>query len=101
MSDFASLLIDARTRIGLSQSQLAARLGTTQSAVSRWENGRDEPRLSTVAAILRECDLSAELVIGPGIDRSQLRQQLALTPRQRIEAVTNVNRLRSINRKLD
>ena len=90
-----------RESAGLSQAQLAKRLGTTQSAVSRWENGRDEPRLSTVAAILRECELAGELTVAPGIDRAQIRQQLALSPRQRVESVVNVNRLRSIGRRVD
>lgn len=90
-----------RESAGLSQARLAERLGTTQSAVSRWENGRDEPRLSTLAAILRECELAGELTVAPGIDRAQIRQQLALSPRQRIESVANVNRLRSIGRRVD
>lgn len=89
-----------REAAGLSQAQLAERLGTTQSAVSRWENGRDEPRLSTVAAILRECELAGELTVAPGVDRAQIRQQLALTPRQRVESMANVNRLRSIGRRV-
>lgn len=84
-----------REAAGLSQQQLAERIGTTQSAISRWEHGRDEPRLSTLAAILRGCGLTGELVVGEDVDRAQIRQQLALTPRQRLDGLANVSRLRA------
>lgn len=88
-----------RETAGLSQADLAERMGTSQSAVSRWESGRDEPRLSTLASILRACGLEGELRVGPGVDRAQIRQQLAMTPRQRLESVANVARLRSLSRR--
>lgn len=84
-----------RIDAGLSQVELAHRLGTTQSAVSRWENGHDEPRLSTIAALLSACELVGDLVIGPDVDRAQIIQQLSLTPRQRLEGLANVSRLRA------
>jgi transcriptional regulator with XRE-family HTH domain len=87
-----------RSGAGLSQAELAVRLDTTQSVVSRWENGHDEPRLGTLAAILSACGLSAELVVDTGVDRAQIRQQLALTPRQRLEGVANLSRFTSLAR---
>lgn len=41
-------LIAARTSARLSQADLAARLGTTQSAIARLESGRISPSLSTL-----------------------------------------------------
>lgn len=41
-------LIAARTNASLSQAELAARLGTTQSAIARLESGRVSPSLSTL-----------------------------------------------------
>lgn len=41
-------LIAARTSACLSQADLAARLGTTQSAIARLESGRISPSLSTL-----------------------------------------------------
>ncbi|WP_100445930.1 helix-turn-helix domain-containing protein [Glycomyces xiaoerkulensis] len=38
----------ARVRSGLSQSEVAARIGTTQSAIARLESGASDPRLSTL-----------------------------------------------------
>lgn len=82
-----------RQTAGLTQAELAARLGTTQSAVSRWERGRDEPRLATLADILRACGLRGQLVIDVDVDRAQIRQQLAMSPRQRLASSVNVSRM--------
>jgi transcriptional regulator with XRE-family HTH domain len=41
-------LILARTRAGLSQADVAQRMGTTQSTVARLESGRTKPTLQTV-----------------------------------------------------
>ena len=79
-----------RTEVGLTQSQLAALIGTTQSAVSRWERGHDEPRLSSLIEILRACGRQLMLDVDDDVDRAQIRQHLAMTPEQRLEAVVNV-----------
>jgi transcriptional regulator with XRE-family HTH domain len=41
-------LIAARTRAGLSQAQVAERMGTTQSTVARLESGRNMPSMRTL-----------------------------------------------------
>jgi predicted XRE-type DNA-binding protein len=41
-------LVERRKVRGLSQAQIAARMETTQSAVSDLENGATDPRLSTL-----------------------------------------------------
>ena len=41
-------LIQARTRAHLSQAQVAERMGTTESAVSRLESGRSRPSTRTL-----------------------------------------------------
>ena len=41
-------LISARARAGLSQAEVAQRMGTTQSGVARLESGRRPPSLRTV-----------------------------------------------------
>ena len=84
----------ARTAAGYTQSELAERLGTTQSAVSRWERGHDEPRISTLAHIARVCGKRLSLaLVDDGVDRAQIRQQLAMSPEDRLASVVNVNRL--------
>ncbi|WP_222264607.1 helix-turn-helix domain-containing protein [Modestobacter marinus] len=41
-------LVGARVQSGLSQTEVAARMGTSQSAVARLESGELDARLSTV-----------------------------------------------------
>lgn len=44
----AANLIEARTRAGLTQAEVAARMRTTQSVVARLESGRVRPSTSTL-----------------------------------------------------
>jgi transcriptional regulator with XRE-family HTH domain len=41
-------LIKARTRAGLSQAELAVRMGTSQSAIARLESGQTLPSTKTL-----------------------------------------------------
>lgn len=41
-------LIGARTRAGLSQAEVAERMGTSQSTIARLESGRTRPSLRTL-----------------------------------------------------
>ena len=43
-----SALIGARTRAKLSQAEVAGRMGTTESAISRLESGRTKPSTRTL-----------------------------------------------------
>ncbi|MGZ5412012.1 MAG: helix-turn-helix domain-containing protein, partial [Solirubrobacterales bacterium] len=49
------LVAKARASEGLTQAQLARRMGTTQSAVARLEAGQGNPTLATVEKALRAC----------------------------------------------
>ncbi len=57
----ASTLIEARRNAGLSQEQVAAIMGTTQSAVARIESGRPLPSIRTLmryaAAVGRKLEI--------------------------------------------
>ena len=47
----ARALIEARTRAGITQTELAARMKTTQSAVARLESGRTAPSTRTLEKV--------------------------------------------------
>lgn len=49
--DLAFTIAEARIRAGLSQKQLAERVGTTQSVISRWESGRVAPSTRSMKRI--------------------------------------------------
>ena len=52
---------DARTRVGMTQAQLARALGVQQNVVARLEDGgRADPRFSTVLAIAQALGVSVD-----------------------------------------
>jgi transcriptional regulator with XRE-family HTH domain len=83
-----TLIRDARRAAGLTQGELARRLGTTQSAVARLERGRAQPRVDTVERALGACGRRLELRAVPlsagSIDETLVARQLRIPPGQRI-----------------
>ena len=57
----ASELIRARTRAGLSQADLAQRMGTSQSAIARLESGRTLPSTKTLIRFAEATGSKVEL----------------------------------------
>ncbi len=51
--DLAAMLIRARAEAGLTQEQLAERMGTKQEVVARWESGRVLPSTRTLMRLAR------------------------------------------------
>jgi ribosome-binding protein aMBF1 (putative translation factor) len=49
----AHALIGARAQAGLTQEELAQRMGTTQSAIARMEGGKGRPSTSTLAKVAK------------------------------------------------
>jgi transcriptional regulator with XRE-family HTH domain len=77
----------ARTRAGLTQDQLAQRIGTTQSAVARLERAGSNPRIATVNAALRAAGYELEPRLRPAaseLDEAQIAERLKLTPAERL-----------------
>jgi len=97
------LIREARRLGRLTQAELARRLGTTQSAVSNWERGRDTPRVDTLARILEACGFEADMTFRrlDDVDRAQIRENLAMTPAERLESVRNVSKLRAKARPVE
>jgi transcriptional regulator with XRE-family HTH domain len=53
----------ARRRAGISQATLADRLGTTKSAISRWENGQVDPSFGAVVRAAEACSSSVGMLL--------------------------------------
>ena len=49
----ASALIEARSRAGMTQAQVAAAMGTTQAVIARLEGGRVKPSTRTLERFAR------------------------------------------------
>jgi transcriptional regulator with XRE-family HTH domain len=82
------LLRELRRSHGVSQARLAARAGTTQSAISRIERDQVSPSVETLRSLLHL--LGEDLVLGAeprdsGIDRTLIRRRLESTPAERVE----------------
>jgi transcriptional regulator with XRE-family HTH domain len=82
------LLQGARRRHGVSQARLAARGGTTQSAISRIERDQVSPSIETLRSLLyllgEDLRLTSE-ARDSGIDRTLNRERLRLAPEERLE----------------
>lgn len=59
----ATMLIEARAKAGLTQAQLATKMGTTQSAIARLESGKRMPSIETLESYARAtgCRLHIEI----------------------------------------
>jgi transcriptional regulator with XRE-family HTH domain len=93
MSDTACLLRDARHRAGLTQADLAERLGVSQAAVARLESARANPTVDTLDAALWATGhrLTLDATPGrPGVDESLIRRQLELSPAERIRGIESM-----------
>ena len=63
-SEFRELVYRVRTEAGLTQAELADRMGTTQSAIARTEGGGTRPTLDTLEKLA--VAVGQELVVGLG-----------------------------------
>lgn len=80
---------DARTRAGLTQEELARRLGTTQSAIARLESAGSNPRVSTLERALEACGSRLQLSAAPApssIDETLVAEMLRLSPAERLRS---------------
>jgi transcriptional regulator with XRE-family HTH domain len=71
-----------RLELGLSQTELAKRMGVSQQTVSRWEGGEAIPDFERVVALADVLDLEKESLLVyagylPRADRSHYWQQFA------------------------
>jgi len=60
-------LTERRQQLGLSQADVAVRMGTSQPAVARLESGRSDARMSTLARYAQALETTIGFAIGePG-----------------------------------
>jgi|ERR687897_3629557 transcriptional regulator with XRE-family HTH domain len=80
------LIREARRRAALTQGELAARVGTTQSAIARVERGVTEPSYGRVDSLVRACglELIPRIAWPDESDWSIASSNLRLTPDARV-----------------
>ena len=63
--ELAQAIIEARVRAGLTQEQLARRMDTTQSAITRLEGGRTRPSARTLERLARATGTRLRITFEP------------------------------------
>ena len=58
------IILELRTRQGLSQDELAEKVMATRQAVSRWETGRTVPNTETLKLLSKVLDVSINALLG-------------------------------------
>jgi len=95
----SDLIREARRRAGLTQSQLAGRAGTTQSAIARAESGRRRPAFDEILRLVRLCGLDLNVRLVPYDDSHVVQAEAlrGLSPEARLQHLKHaVARLRTL-----
>ncbi len=89
------LIRDARRAAGLTQAELAASLGVSQSAIAKLEREGSNPTVETLDRVLRPTGHRLQLIApawSDGVDESLIRQALQRSPAERIKSVERMSR---------
>jgi transcriptional regulator with XRE-family HTH domain len=95
MNPSAEIIRSARKDAGLTQQQLARRLGVSQAAIAQLEAANANPTIATIERALRATGHGLELRAvrsKPTVDVSLLREALRMTPAERIKAAIRLTR---------
>jgi transcriptional regulator with XRE-family HTH domain len=95
MSRASHLIRTARQEAGLTQAELAARAGMTQSMIARMERPGANPTVDTLETVLGTMHRHIELRPAPTlppVDESQIVAQLRRTPAERLDSHTASSR---------
>jgi uncharacterized protein len=87
----AQIIREARLKAGLTQTDLAQRLGRERAQVARWEIGGQEPSFEHLQSVVEACGFSlrveiAEREANPALD-AELETSVPQAPQQRVQAL--------------
>ena len=68
MENYGERLRAARREKGLTQTELAEKLGITQKSYQRMETGTHDLKMSTIYKICKTLDVSADYILGLNIN---------------------------------
>ncbi|MSO69399.1 MAG: XRE family transcriptional regulator [Alphaproteobacteria bacterium] len=92
-SEVARHLQEERARLGLTQGELAARIGVSQGAVSRWEKGRHRPNADVLVRLGHLSGASSHLPAAGAEDPVQaLQRRISNRPRLRFRPIEEPRR---------
>lgn len=64
MSTFSIRLKELRTENNMSMKQLAHLINTTDAAISNWENGVNEPKLTYIVSLAKVFNVTTDYLLG-------------------------------------
>lgn len=64
MQDYGKRLKQARINKGYTQTEIASKLGLPQQTWQRYETGKNDLKMSTVYAICKTLEISADWLLG-------------------------------------
>lgn len=98
--DAARVLRQARRRAGLSQRQLAVKVGVSQPQIARIESGAVVPRVDTLDRLLEACGEGLESGPRPGrgVDRTLMTLNQAPAERARVAVESDRNVMEAMRR---
>jgi hypothetical protein len=87
----AQIIREARLKAGLTQTELAARLGRERAQVARWETAGQEPSFANLSAAVEACGFALEVAVveraaTPELD-AELETSVSQAPQQRVQAL--------------
>ncbi|MDD6387507.1 MAG: helix-turn-helix transcriptional regulator [Bacilli bacterium] len=70
-------ILELRKEKNMAQQELADKIGVTDKAISKWENGRGMPDLSLMKPLCKELGITInELISGERIDKKEYQEKL-------------------------
>lgn len=75
MDNLGQRIYDERKKLGLSQGELAERLGVSAKAVSKWETGEAQPTLENVVSLSRIFNVSTDYLLHGSPDGKESSQK--------------------------
>ena len=87
----AQIIREARLKAGLTQTELAERLGRERAQVARWEIGVQEPSFENLQSVVEACGFMLRIEIAereetPALD-AELETSLPQAPQQRVQTL--------------
>ncbi len=91
MIEPADLIRSSRLESGLTQAELATRMGTSQAVIARLERHGSNPTVATLDRALRAAGRTLSLSavaapVLPAVDEQQIRAHLRMTPAERLRS---------------
>ena len=77
---FGNRILEKRTEKGLSQKELAALIGVSDKAVSKWETGESMPRIKSLEALAAVLGTTPEVLLGGKEEAAQSPEDATAAP---------------------